>query len=58
MYFVIDGHRPDDDAMMLDYESMASHMVTVTATDSEGLYAMIAVTIAVNDVDEMPMFER
>ena len=41
----------------LDHEMTASHTVTVTATDSDGLYAMIAVTIAVNDVGEMPMFD-
>ena len=41
----------------LDHETMASHTVTVTATDSAGLYAMIAVTIAVNDVPEMSMFD-
>ena len=43
----------------LDYESgTTSYDVTVTATDSGGLYAMIAVTIAVNDVPETPIFER
>jgi hypothetical protein len=51
----------------LDYESgTTSYSVTVTATDSGGLYAMIAtaldhemtaVTIAVNDVPETPIFE-
>ena len=41
----------------LDYESdTTSYSVTVTATDSGGLYAMIAVTIAVNDVNEAPVF--
>ena len=43
----------------LDYESgTTSYSVTVTATDSGGLYAMIVVTIAVNDVPETPIFER
>ena len=41
----------------LDHEMTASHTVTVTATDAAGLYAMIAVTIAVNDVGEMPLFD-
>ena len=41
----------------LDYEMTTSYSVTVTATDSGGLYAMIAVTIAVNDVPETPIFE-
>ncbi len=42
----------------LDYESdTTSYDVTVTATDSGGLYAMIAVTIAVNDVLETPVFD-
>ena len=37
----------------LDYESgTTSYRVTVTATDSDGLDAMIAVTIAVGDVNE------
>jgi hypothetical protein len=43
----------------LDYESgTTSYSVTVTATDSGGLYAMIAVTIAVNDVPETPVFDE
>ena len=41
----------------LDYEMTTSYSVTVTATDSGGLYAMIAVTIAVNDVLETPVFD-
>ena len=42
----------------LDYESgTTSYSVTVTATDSGDLYAMIVVTIAVNDVPETPIFE-
>ena len=42
----------------LDYESgTTSYDVTVMATDSGDLYAMIAVTIAVNDVGETPLFD-
>ena len=41
----------------LDYETKSSYSVTVMATDSDGLYDMIAVTITVTDVnDQMPMF--
>ena len=41
----------------LDYETKSSYSVTVMATDSDGLYDMIAVTITVTNVnDEMPMF--
>ena len=58
MYFVIDDMGQISTEMMLDYESMASHMVTVTATDSEGETGSIMVTVTVGDVDEMPMFER
>ena len=36
----------------LDYETKSSYSVAVLATDSGGLYAMIAVTITVNDVAE------
>ena len=39
----------------LDYETKKSYMVTVTATDSDGLDASIAVTIKVTNVDEAPM---
>ena len=38
----------------LDYETKNSYMVTVTATDSDGLSASIDVTITVTDVDEAP----
>ena len=38
----------------LDYETKKSYMVTVTATDSDGLSASIDVTIKVTDVDEAP----
>ena len=59
MYFDIDdmGQITVGDDAMLDFETMASHTVTVTATDSDGLYAMIAVTIAVGDVNEAPTFD-
>jgi hypothetical protein len=41
----------------LDYESgTTSYSVTVTATDSDGLNDAIGVTIAVNDVNEAPVF--
>ena len=55
MYFEIDEMSGQiTTTAVLDYETMASHEVTVTATDEPGLYAMIAVTIMVNDVDESP----
>ena len=38
---------------MLDYETKMSYMVTVKATDPDGLYDTIAVTINVTDVDEL-----
>ena len=38
----------------LDYETKDSYMVTVTATDSDGLSASIDVTITVTNVDEAP----
>ncbi len=38
----------------LDYEDKKSYMVTVTATDPDGLKASIDVTIMVTDVDEAP----
>ena len=38
----------------LDYEAKNSYMVTVTATDPNGLSATIDVTIKVMDVDEAP----
>ena len=38
----------------LDYETKKSYMVTVTATDSDGLSASIDVTIMVTDMDEAP----
>ena len=40
----------------LDYETKASYMVTVTATDPGGLTDTIRLTISVNDVNEAPMF--
>ena len=38
----------------LDYESQSSYLVTVTASDSGGLTASIAVTITVDDVADTP----
>ena len=38
--------------MMLDHEAMASHMVTVTATDDEEASDSIAVTVNVGNVEE------
>ena len=58
MYFDIDaatGQLMTEAA--LDYEMTTSYDVTVMATDAAGLYAMIAVTIAVNDVGETPLFD-
>ena len=40
--------------MKLDKEAKSSHMVTVTATDPDGLNASIDVAIKVTDVDEAP----
>ena len=55
MYFGIDAMSGQiSTTAMLDYEAMASHEVTVTATDGDGLYGMIAVTIMVGDVEESP----
>ena len=42
----------------LNYEEKASYSVTVTATDSDGLTDTIAVTIAINDVPETPVFDE
>ena len=39
----------------LDYETKKSYMVTVTATDPNGLSASVDVTITVTDVDEAPV---
>ena len=54
MYFDIDGmgQITVGEGTVLDYETQTSYDVTVTATDLAGLYAMIAVTITVNDVAE------
>ena len=52
-----DIDRPDGqlkNKAKLDYETKNSYMVTVTATDSDGLSASIDVTIKVTDVDEAP----
>ena len=39
----------------LDYETKKSYSVEVTATDSDGKMATLAVTVTVANVDEMPM---
>ena len=57
--FSIDrSDRPDHGVQRprtkLDYETKNSYMVTVTATDPDGLSASIDVTIKVTDVDEAP----
>ena len=52
-----DIDRPDGrlkNKAKLDYETKNSYMVTVTATDSDGLSASIDVTIKVTDMDEAP----
>ena len=41
--------------MKLDREAKSSHMVTVTATDPNGLSASIGVTITVTNVDDAPV---
>ena len=48
MYFAVDDMGNITTTMMLDHEAMASHTVTVTATDAEAtlLRDMIAVTIS------------
>ena len=43
--------------MKLDKEAKSSHMVTVTATDPDGLSASIDVTITVTNVDEAPKID-
>ena len=48
MYFEIDGEGQITTTMMLDYEAMASHTVTVTASNGEGSDS-IEVTIMVID---------
>ena len=58
MYFDVDGMGNITTTMMLDYEVMASHMVTVTATDSADQTATIMVTIMVTDVpNNAPAFD-
>ena len=54
MYFAIDEMSGQITTTMgLDYEAMASHEVTVTASDG-GLSAEVVVTISVTDVEESP----
>ena len=50
-YFDVDDMGNITTAMMLDHEAMASHMVTVTASDGED-DASIAVTVNVGNVEE------
>ena len=51
-YFDVDDMGNITTAMMLDYEAMASHMVTVTATDEDGAADSIDVTVTVGNVVE------
>ena len=57
MYFTIDdmGQIMVGANAMLDYETMMSYMLTVRATDPEGLSGSIAVTVNVTNVDESGM---
>ena len=48
-YFEIDGDGQITTTMMLDYEAMSTHMVTVTATDEEGATDSVDVTINVEN---------
>ena len=52
MYFDVDNMGNITTAMMLDYEAMSSHMVTVTATDEDGASDSIDVTVTVGNVVE------
>ena len=49
-YFAVDDMGNITTAMMLDFESMASHMVMVTATDDEEASDSIMVTVNVEDM--------
>ena len=48
-YFDVDDMGQITTTMMLDHEAMASHMVTITATDSDGASDSIDVTVMVGD---------
>ena len=48
-YFDVDDMGNITTTMMLDHEAMASHMVKITATDSEGATDTIDVTVMVGD---------
>ena len=48
-YFDVDDMGNITTTMMLDHEAMASHSVTITATDSEGATDTLDVTVAVGD---------
>ena len=50
VYFDVDGDGNITTTMMLDHEAMASHMVTITATDSEGASDSIDVRVNVGDM--------
>ena len=49
VYFDVDDMGNITTTMMLDHEAMASHMVTITATDSDGATDTLDVTINVGD---------
>ena len=51
-YFDVDNMGNITTAVMLDYEAMSSHMVTVTATDVDGESDSIDVTVTVGNVEE------
>ena len=52
--FNIDADGQLSTKAKLDYEDKSSYMVTVTATDPDGLSATIDVTIMIMDMDESP----
>ena len=49
-YFEIDDMGQISTTMMLDHEAMDNHMVTITATDSDGATDTLDVTIMVGDM--------
>ena len=51
-YFAVDNSGNITTAMMLDFEAMDSHTVTITATDDEGASDSIMVTVTVGDAHE------
>ena len=58
MFFAIDasGQLSVGEGTVLDYETRRSYTVTVTVTDPFNATDRIAVTIAVRDVNEVPVF--